>query len=177
MASTGQPAGFDAHVAVAVVHERTNIACRKLVRADELQRGFAQFFRGPLERNARDFRAADKTVHVVLQAEHVAFARFFVVIAANALEDSGSVMQRMGQNMGRGLSPRHQLTVLPNVLGLFDSHVFSLPFGYANAKEQALTPGIGLAAQVIVNVLYSAPHRPHPRSGKRAIDLTGRKSA
>lgn len=57
---------------------------------------------------------------MVAQAEHVGFVLVGHLVAANALEHAGAVVQRMRQHMGRRLRPRHQLAVLPDVIDLGD---------------------------------------------------------
>ena len=61
-----------------------------------------------------------KALHVIAQAEDVAFLRRWVLIAANALEDAGTVMQRVGQHMRGGLCPRDEFAVFPDVVDFRD---------------------------------------------------------
>ena len=116
----GSAGGVDAHHAVAAVHERADVAGRQVVLADELDGGVAQLVNRVRQVDEGDFAAAMQALHVVAQTEDVALLRLRVLVAANALEHAGTVMQRVGQDMRGCLGPGDHLPVLPDVLHFGD---------------------------------------------------------
>ena len=61
-------------------------------------------------------RRVDQALHVVGEAEHRGAVRRLV--AANALEDAGAVVQAVRADVDAGIRPVHQLAVHPDLLGL-----------------------------------------------------------
>ena len=116
----GGAGGIDAHHAVAAVHDRTDVARRQVVLADKLDRRVAQFVHRVRQVDQRDLAAAMQALHMVAQTEDVALLRLGILVAADALEHAGAVMQRVGQDMRGSLGPGDHLPVLPDVIHFGD---------------------------------------------------------
>src|SRR4029078_9520780 len=65
-----------------------------------------------------------ETLDVLLEAEDSGAA--LGVVAADALEDSGAVVQAVGADVNPGIRPVHELAVHPDLLGLL--HFLFAPF-------------------------------------------------
>ena len=124
----GRPGRVYPHDAVAAVYQWADIAGRKPVGTDDLQRGVHQLVDAVGQLDLGNLAAAMQPFHMVAQAEHVGFVLVGHLVAANALEHAGAVVQRMRQHMGRRLRPRHQLAVLPDVIDLGDVGQWNHPF-------------------------------------------------
>ena len=125
-----------AHLAIAIVGKRTNVARLQFVLLDKFNGCFAQLVYAVGKIHHGNLGAALQAFHMVTKAEDNRFIGFFVVVATDALEHAGTVMKSMGQNVRRCLLPRHHFAVLPNVFNrLHVSHCSSFR-GSSSPKAQ-----------------------------------------
>ena len=131
-----------AHLAIAIVCKRTNVARLQFVLLDKLNGCFAQLVYAVGKVHHGNLGAALQTLHVVAKAEDDCFIRFFVVVATDTFEHARTVMKGMGQNVRRCLLPRHHFAVLPDVLNrLHVSHLFFLSrFFFPQSPGRVSTP-------------------------------------
>src|SRR5579864_3196718 len=106
------------HGAEAAVDQRPDVARLEAVAADRVHDGVADLRDGERQVHAIDLGGERQPVQVLRQPEDGGDAlpgrRVHGVVAADALEDPGAIMQRMGQDMDRGLLEIDQLAVLPD---------------------------------------------------------------
>jgi hypothetical protein len=96
----------------AVEDERADVARLEVVALHAVDLGGIDLF--PRERDLHpvDVRRVEEAVGVVAQAEDGGTVD--CLVAADAFEDAHAVVQRMGQDVGGRLAPRHHLAVVPD---------------------------------------------------------------
>ena len=104
--------GADAHLLGSVERQRPQVARLQLVRAHHLALRLHQLLARVRHLHHEDLRGVEQPVGVLLQPEDPrAGGR---LVRAHALEDGEAVVQRVRQDVRRGVAPRHQLAVVPD---------------------------------------------------------------
>jgi hypothetical protein len=102
-----------AHRAVAAVDQRADVAGALAVAADELEGRLAQLLRRVRDVHVVQRGGLEQPVDVLLVAEHRG-ALGLGVVAADALEDPGAVVQPVGEHVDLRVLPRDELAVHPD---------------------------------------------------------------
>src|SRR5204863_4093855 len=105
----------DAELAVAVERERAQVARRQAVRADELLADVAQLVRRVRELHVEQLGRVRETLEVVVKPEDRRPLRR--VVAADPLEDAGSIVESVRADVDLRVVPVDQLAVHPDLLG------------------------------------------------------------
>ena len=109
-------ARVNAEAAAAVERNRTKIAVVEAVGLDQFQRAFRQVFLRVRDREPIHVGRLEHALQVRIEAEY----RWAVhrVVAADAFEHAGAVVQSVGRHVDRGVRPRNDLAILPDELAL-----------------------------------------------------------
>jgi hypothetical protein len=102
-----------AHLLGAVEAERTQVAALELVDPHDLPLGLHQDFRGVRNVHHVDLGRVEHPLGVLLQPEDC--GANLRLVGAHALEYGQAVVQGMGEDVGVGLSPGHELAVVPDL--------------------------------------------------------------
>ena len=115
----------DAELAVAVEGDRAEVATRRspLTAISSKQRG-AELVDRVRELHVEELRRVVEALEVVVQPEDGGAA--LGVVAADALEDAGAVVQAVRADVDPGVRPVHELAVHPDLLGLLHRPLRSL---------------------------------------------------
>ena len=103
----------EAHRPVAAVDQRADVAGALAVAADQLERRLAQLLARERDVHVVHLRRLEQPVDVLLVAEDRRALRLGVV-AADALEDAGPVVQAVRQHVDLRVLPRDELAVHPD---------------------------------------------------------------
>ena len=108
-------ARIEPHFAVADERERPDVALVEVVAPQALERGRLEL--GLLEGNLHqvDVGRLVEPAHVLAETEHRRPARV-AAVAADALEDAETVVERVGEDVDVGVGPGFELTVEPDRL-------------------------------------------------------------
>ena len=113
----------DAELAVAVERDRPDVALGEPVRADHLVAGGPQLVDRVRDLHVEQARRVVQPLDVVAEPEdRGALGR---VVAANAFEDAGPVMQAVDADVNLGVGPVDELAVHPDLLGLLHHRLLS----------------------------------------------------
>ena len=96
----------------AVEHHRADVSAVEVVFTHRNAGRFVDFVFAERDLHAHDVGRIEQAVSVRLQAENRRALRGFV--SAHTFKHAHAVVQCMGQHMGRGIAPRHQLAVIPD---------------------------------------------------------------
>ena len=131
----------DAERAVAAVDERPDVARLEIVRAHDLERRLLQLVDRVRNHHPVDLRGPEQAVEVIVEAEDRGPARR--VVAAFPLEDAGSVVESVGEDVNLRVHEVDQLPVHPDFLDVFEAHRALRLGGNPNRNE---LPRSGLAS-------------------------------
>src|SRR5690606_34615558 len=108
----GRSLGRHAHFFGTVKKQGPDIAGFELVASHDFERGFHNGF--TIERYVHlvDMRRIEQPVGVFAKSEHG--SANFGVVGAFAFKDRQTIMQGMGQDVGGGVAPGHQFSVIPD---------------------------------------------------------------
>ena len=109
--------GRDAELPVAVERDRPDVGRRQPVRAHEVVRRLAQLLDGERDLHVEQPRRVVQALHVVGKTEDGGAPRRLV--AANALEDTGAVVEAVDADVDLRVRPVDELAVHPDLVGLF----------------------------------------------------------
>ena len=113
----------DAELAVAVERDRPHVAGRQAVRRDELVGRLAEIRRRVRQVHVQHLGGVLETLQVILEAEDR--RALLGLVAADALEDTGSVVEPVGADVNLRVGPVDEVAVHPDLVGLL--HRASLP--------------------------------------------------
>jgi hypothetical protein len=100
------------HAFRAVKHHRPDVGFLQLVGAQHFQRGGVDLLRREWDLHAQDLGRVEQAPGVLFHAEYGgALGRG---IGADTLEAADAVVQRIGQDVGGGVPPGDQFTVVPD---------------------------------------------------------------
>ena len=102
----------EAHLAVAVVDDRPDVAGAQSRRADGVFRRLHDLVDGVGDLHHHDLRRVEQAHDVLGETEDGRPA--VGLVRADALEDPSAVVQRVGQYVRRRVTPWHQLAVVPD---------------------------------------------------------------
>ena len=105
-----------AELAVAVERDRADVALGQAVRAEQLVRRSPQLLDRVGELHVEKLRRVLEPDQMVAEAEDCRAARG--VVAADALEDAGAVVEAVRADVHGGVRPVDELAVHPDLLGL-----------------------------------------------------------
>ena len=107
----------EAHLAVAAEGERADVAAAQPVAADQLVGRLADLLGRVGQREVVELGRLGEPVQVLPVPEDRRAA--LGLVAADALEDPGAVVEAVGEHVRRCLLPGEEFAVLPDQLGLF----------------------------------------------------------
>ena len=117
----GVALGVHAQLAVAVERERAHVALRQPVAADQLVRRCAELVGGERQVHVKEARRVVEPYEVLAKPEDGRAVG--CLVAADALEHAGAVVQAVRPDVDLGVGPVDELTVHPDRLGLAASSV------------------------------------------------------
>ena len=109
----------EAHFAVSVIGNRTHVATWQSGGTHCFTRGLNKLIDGVWNFHAKNFCALEKTLDVFGEAEHC--RTFGGFICANAFEDTGAVMQGVGENVNLGFVPIDEFAIHPDFRCWYES--------------------------------------------------------
>ena len=118
--SIGEPFGIHANLAVAAQRDRPDVARRHAVRLNQIHHARAKLLERERNLHAVDLGRVQQPLHVLRQAEDRRALR--LPVAANSLEHARAVVDHVAHHVNRGLLPRNQVAVVPDLLSRLDGH-------------------------------------------------------
>ena len=103
----------ETHLAVAEEHERADVALAELVAPDGVEAGLVDRRRRKRNRHLEDVRRREEPAGVLVQAEDGG-AAVLRLVAADPLERTEPVVQRVREDVDVGLVPRDERAIEPD---------------------------------------------------------------
>ena len=113
--STGTSSGVDPHLLAGADDDRAEIAVPHVVRRDGVDARLRERLGGMLERDAIDLAGVVQALHVVVETEDRRSRGGLV--EADPLEDARAVVDDVAHDVERGVFPRDEAAVAPDLRG------------------------------------------------------------